>query len=80
MSQNEPNIEAKKALESQISQIMLSSYYSGRSEGIDIGAMSERERIIKLIQDQCKCTSPDEYHPSLCTCQEFIAIIKDLKK
>ena len=40
------------------------------------GVLSERERIIKLLENQCKCTPPDEYHPSLCTCQEFIAIIK----
>lgn len=75
MSQNESNIEAKKALESQISQIMLSSYYSGRSEGIDIGAMSERERIIKLLEEDtldflgCGCCAEAGL-------DDFIALIK----
>jgi hypothetical protein len=75
MSQNEPNIEAKKALESQISQIMLSSYYSGRSEGIDIGAMSERERIIELLEPRLAAMGSDH-----CMCHTISAAVIRLIK
>ena len=39
-----------KTIESQVSQIMVKSYDEGRSEGIQIGITTERERIIKLLE------------------------------
>jgi len=36
----------------------------------------ERERIIKLLDDECKISVPTDWHPNHCTCQAFIALIK----
>jgi hypothetical protein len=41
-----------------------------------IGRSQERERILDLLNNQCKCFLPDEWHPDTCTCQKFIALIK----
>lgn len=38
-------------LNSQLSQNMLKAYDEGRTHGIDIGVTTERERIIKLLEN-----------------------------
>lgn len=43
--------EVVEILNSQLSQNMLKAYDEGRSHGIDIGVSTERERIIKLLED-----------------------------
>jgi hypothetical protein len=45
---------------------------NGRNNGI----REERERIIKLLDDECKISVPTDWHPNHCTCQAFIALIK----
>lgn len=42
---------AMRITESQMSQVMLKSYDEGRAEGIEIGVSTEKERIIKLLED-----------------------------
>jgi hypothetical protein len=51
-----------------------------QQESFDEGVAFERDRIIKLLDGQCKCGLPDEWHPAPCSCQEFIALIKGENK
>jgi hypothetical protein len=44
------------------------------------GIAEEQERIIKLLDDECKISVPTEWHPNHCTCQAFIALIKGENK
>ena len=46
------------------------------SDAFRIGSRTERERIIKLLDDECKISVPTDWHPNHCTCQTFIALIK----
>ena len=64
-----------KTIESQVSQIMVKSYDEGRSEGIQIGITTERERIIKLLD---KALVYDE--PVVIERDRLIALIKGENK
>jgi hypothetical protein len=61
-------------------QDLESMLWLARQTSFMAGKEAERERIIKLLDGQCQCPVPDRYHPGPCTCQEFIALIKEDNK
>jgi hypothetical protein len=72
-------------LNSQLSQNMLKAYDEGRTHGIDIGVTTERERIIKLLEEaRDKCACYREVGMPVCRHQlsvdEQIALIKGENK
>ena len=69
MSNNDYIVEAVKGEPNSLTSIAFHT-----------GVVLERERIIKLLDDECKISVPTDWHPNHCTCQAFIALIKGENK